>query len=196
MNYDIFISDYETQARVNRANAISVEIESYLGFKTGNVMEFGCRTGLIAFNLKNKVNELFLIDTSNEMIQALNHKLKRKTEEKITVHSDAILDANFNKEFDVIYVSLALQHMEDIQNFINQLSGYLKKNGKLIIVDFLPNKKRKNLEYQGLAIDEISKMLEAAGLTEVMGRKFYSSYQRLNGYSHPYSLFSCIGQKL
>ena len=200
MNYEVLISDYETKAYVNRANAISVEIESYLGFKTGDVMEFGCKTGLIAFNLKNKVNELFLVDNSEEMIQAVNHKLKNR-QTNITVHSDSILDSNFKKEFDVIYISLTLHHIKNVQEFINKLAGFLKKNGKLIIVDFLPDNgilhnNQDNFEgHHGFKVEEISQILETAGLVEVMGRKFYSSYQRFNGSSHPYSLFSCVGQK-
>lgn len=37
--------------------------------------------------------------------------------------------------------------------------------------------------------------LEEAGLKEVNGRKFYSSYKPIENKKHPYSLFSVMGIK-
>ena len=201
MNYDDFLKKYETEARIKRSNAISVEVESYLSFKTGTMMEFGCTTGLIGFQLKNKVNELFLVDSSKEMIELVNHKIEKKSGMNITALHEEMLYADFHKEFDVIYVPLSLHHNKDVQNIVNILVDFLKKNGKFIVIDLLNDKRNlqkngeKFEENIGFSIEEITQILENSGLVEVIGRKFYSSYKRTNESSQPYSLFSIIGQK-
>jgi len=201
MDFDEFLSDYETEARRKRAAAISVEIESYFSFKTEDVMDFGCKTGLVAFNLKNKVNKLFLIDSSEEMIQCVNHKLLARPQTNIETYCGEIMETDLNKEFDIIYASLALYHTKDPQATVHQLTSYIKKNGKLIIVDLLPAPGKapfindEQEDQRGFTIDKMTQILEKSGLVEVLGRKFYSSYKRINQTSRPYSLFSIVGSK-
>ena len=54
MDFNALSPNWDTDLRVKRAEAISAEIESYLGSGPLEMMEFGCGTGLISFHLKNK----------------------------------------------------------------------------------------------------------------------------------------------
>lgn len=91
--------------------------------------------------------------------------------------------------------------IKDVQPIINKLASYLKKHGKLIIVDLLRDNgafysEEPNFEgHHGFKINEMVTHLTDAGLKDVLGRKFYSGYKPLKHKNHPYSLFSIVGVK-
>ncbi len=184
-----------------RAHAISQEIESYIGHGPLEVMEFGCKTGLISLNLKHKISSGLMIDSSKENIDKLNQTLKNQHINHLKTFTGDILTSDLDQTFDVIYASMAMSPIKDVQSIINKLSSYLKNHGKLIIVDLLPDNgnfysEESNFEgHHGFKINEMTTYLTNAGLKDVLGRKFYSGYKSLSDKNHPYSLFSVVGIK-
>ena len=57
LDFNQLASTLDTDIRIKRAQAVSIEIESYIGHGPLEVMEFGCGTGLISLNLKKKISE-------------------------------------------------------------------------------------------------------------------------------------------
>ena len=201
MDFNQLTSTQDENIRVKRAQAVSIEIESYIGHGPLEVMEFGCGTGLISLNLKNKISEGLLVDISYEKIKELEQKLKDRHISHLQTYTGDILESDINRQFDVIYSSMVMHHIKDFKSVIKKLVSYLKTNGKLIIVDLLPDNgdfHRSHSEfdgYHGFSINEMVDALKEAGLKEVNGRKFYSSYKPIENKKHPYSLFSIIGIK-
>lgn len=201
LDFNQLASTWDTDIRIKRAQAVSIEIESYIGHGPLEVMEFGCGTGLISLNLKKKISEGLLVDSSSEMIKELNQKLIDHNITNIQTYTGDILESDFERKFDVIYSSMVMHHIKDYPTVIKKLVSYLKTNGKLIIVDLLPDNgdfHREHSEFDGhhgFSISEMVNVLTEAGLKEVHGRKFYSSYKPLENKKHPYSLFSVLGIK-
>lgn len=201
MDFNTLAKNWDTDLRVKRAEAISAEIESYLGSGPLEIMEFGCGTGLISFHLKNKKANFLLVDNSQGMIQEVEQKITDSNLKYMKTYCGELKDLETNKKFDVIYTSMVLHHIEDIQSTINLLKNHLKPHGKLIIVDLLPDDGtfHKNSEdfkgHHGFKITQMKDYLEAAGLDNISGRKFYSSYKMVDEVNHPYSLFSIYATK-
>lgn len=200
LDFNQLASTWDTDIRVKRAQAVSIEIESYIGHGPLEVMEFGCGTGLISLNLKKKISEGLMVDSSSEMIKELEQKLVNRNITNIKTYTGDILESDFDQKFDVIYSSMVMHHIKDFQSVIQKLVSYLKTNGKLIIVDLLPDNgefhQHEDFDgHHGFTINEMIEALTEAGLKEVNGRKFYSSYKPLESKKHPYSLFSVIGIK-
>ncbi|WP_235069556.1 class I SAM-dependent methyltransferase [Turicibacter sp. TJ11] len=201
MDFNQLILTEDEDIRVKRAHAVSIEIESYMGHGPLEVMEFGCKTGLISLNLKNKISEGLLVDSSAENIKELEQKLRDRHLSHLQTYTGDILESDIDRQFDVIYSSMVMHHIKDFKAVIKKLVSYLKNNGKLIIVDLLPDSgefHRHHLEFDGhhgFTINEMVAALKEAGLKEVTGRKFYSSYKPIENKNHPYSLFSVIGMK-
>lgn len=201
LDFNQLILTEDEDIRVKRAHAISIEIESYMGHGPLEVMEFGCKTGLISLNLKNKISEGLLVDSSAENIKELEQKLRDRHLSHLQTYTGDILESDIDRQFDVIYSSMVMHHIKDFKAVIKKLVSYLKNNGKLIIVDLLPDSgefHRHHLEFDGhhgFTINEMVAALKEAGLKEVTGRKFYSSYKPIENKNHPYSLFSVIGMK-
>lgn len=201
LDFNQLILTEDEDIRVKRAHAVSIEIESYMGHGPLEVMEFGCKTGLISLNLKNKISEGLLVDSSAENIKGLEQKLRDRHLSHLQTYTGDILESDIDRQFDVIYSSMVMHHIKDFKAVIKKLVSYLKNNGKLIIVDLLPDSgefHRHHLEFDGhhgFTINEMVAALKEAGLKEVTGRKFYSSYKPIENKNHPYSLFSVIGMK-
>lgn len=201
LDFNQLILTEDEDIRVKRAHAISIEIESYMGHGPLEVMEFGCKTGLISLNLKNKISEGLLVDSSAENIKELEQKLRDRHLSHLQTYTGDILESDIDRQFDVIYSSMVMHHIKDFKAVIKKLVSYLKNNGKLIIVDLLPDSgefHRHHLEFDGhhgFTINEMVAALKEADLKEVTGRKFYSSYKPIENKNHPYSLFSVIGMK-
>ena len=201
LDFNQLILTEDEDIRVKRAHAVSIEIESYMGHGPLEVMEFGCKTGLISLNLKNKISEGLLVDSSAENIKELEQKLRDRHLSHLQTYTGDILESDIDRQFDVIYSSMVVHHIKDFKAVIKKLVSYLKNNGKLIIVDLLPDSgefHRHHLEFDGhhgFTINEMVAALKEAGLKEVTGRKFYSSYKPIENKNHPYSLFSVIGMK-
>ena len=201
LDFNQLILTEDEDIRVKRAHAVSIEIESYMGHGPLEVMEFGCKTGLISLNLKNKISEGLLVDSSAENIKELEQKLRDRHLSHLQTYTGDILESDIDRQFDVIYSSMVMHHIKDFKAVIKKLVSYLKNNGKLIIVDLLPDSgefHRHHLEFDGhhgFTINEMVAALKEAGLKEVTGRKFYSSYKPIENKNHPYSLFSVIRMK-
>lgn len=201
LDFNQLTSTQDEDIRVKRAQAVSIEIESYIGHGPLEVMEFGCGTGLISLNLKNKISEGLLVDSSSEKIKELEQKLNNRHISHLQTYTGNILESDIDRQFDVIYSSMVMHHIKDFKSVIKKLVSYLKTNGKLIIVDLLPDNgdfHRNHSEFDGhhgFSINEMVEALEEAGLKEVNGRKFYSSYKPIENKKHPYSLFSVMGIK-
>lgn len=201
MDFNKLSKNWDTDLRVKRAEAISAEIESYLGSGPLEIMEFGCGTGLVSFHLKNKNANFLLVDNSTGMIEKVEQKITDSNQNNMTTYCGDLKDLDSDKKFDVIYSSMVFHHIEDVQATVNLLTTFLKPHGKLIIVDLLPDNGtfHKNSEafkgHHGFKISDMKNHLEAAGLENISGRKFYSSYKMVDDANHPYSLFSIYATK-
>ncbi|WP_338506360.1 class I SAM-dependent methyltransferase [Turicibacter sp. KK003] len=201
MNFNQVEEKTETDICKKRVHAISQEIESYIGHGPLEVMEFGCQTGLISLNLQHKIASGLMVDSSKQDIEVFENTLKAHHISHIKTFTGDILTSNFDQTFDVIYAAMVMSPIKDVQPIINKLASYLKKHGKLIIVDLLRDNgafysEEPNFEgHHGFKINEMVTHLTDAGLKDVLGRKFYSGYKPLKHKNHPYSLFSIVGVK-
>ena len=201
LDFNQLASTLDTDIRIKRAQAVSIEIESYIGHGPLDVMEFGSGICLSSVNLKKKISEGLMVESASKMIKELEQKLVDQNITNIQTYTGDILESDFDRKFDIIYSSMVMHHIKDFQSVIKKLVSYLKTNGKLIIVDLLPDngefhREHENFEgHHGFTINEMVSALTEAGLKEVSGRKFYSSYKPVENKKHPYSLFSVVGIK-
>ena len=137
MDFNIEALNWDNESRIKRAKIIAKEISKAVKFeKNFSALEFGCGTGLISFNLYDKLSNITLIDTSKGMIDVLNEKIHKNSIRNMTA-----LLVDINKmtpligRFDVIYTSMALHHIEDTEITLRNLFNLLNNGGYLCIVE-------------------------------------------------------------
>jgi len=98
------------------------------------VMDFGCGTGLLAFQFANDAKEIVGIDTSSGMLDVFNQKaLKHKHISSINLD----LESNdLNEKFDLIISSTAFHHLNDPCAMMGKFKNMLNEGGQIALVDF------------------------------------------------------------
>ena len=136
MYFDNIAKEWDSTRRVERAKIIAEEISRNLdNLEKKSAMEFGCGTGLISFNLVNKMKNITLIDSSEEMINIVNEKISNLGLKNIKSKCCDISNVTVNEKYDIIYSSMSLHHIVDVKALINKLYKLINNNGVLCIVD-------------------------------------------------------------
>ncbi|QPG75561.1 hypothetical protein FOA43_002916 [Brettanomyces nanus] len=125
------------------------------------MMDFACGTGLMVQKLapyfKGANPTVIGIDISAAQIDAFQSKLQTIYRVNPSLNVQAyqydIIDEQFDRDnslnrpdelvedsFDIITTTLSFHHFSELKRIVGQLLKYLKKNGKLIIVDMYDHK--------------------------------------------------------
>jgi ubiquinone/menaquinone biosynthesis C-methylase UbiE len=204
MDFNNEATSWDTEKRIKRAELIAKEISDQIDIKkTDCALEFGCGTGLISFNLCDKVKEITCIDIAQGMIDVLNRKIKQY---QIPNMVGQQLDIN-NKQpllptYDLIYTAMALHHTIDIKTTLENLSLLLKKGGCLCIVELdeddgsFHKEEEKFTGHHGFNQEELEGILEKRDFEQVKSHTFYEDKKMVEQVSVNYSLFIMTGKKI
>ena len=197
MSFDESAKTWDTDKRINRAKVIAQAIGNLIDKdKKLNAMEFGCGTGLISFNLKDKFDKITLIDASKGMIDVVNKKIKdQKINNMEALHLDITTGSLPDFSFDVIYNSMVLHHIHDISAIAKSFYQLLNKDGYLCIVDLDEedgsfHKEEPDFDgHNGFNHEKLKNILEDAGFSESESKTFYYDDKIIEGQKVNYSLF-------
>jgi ubiquinone/menaquinone biosynthesis C-methylase UbiE len=204
MDFNTEAVKWDNENRTKRAKMVADEITKSIDIKEKyRALEFGCGTGLVSFNLKDKFEHITLIDTSEGMMKILNSKIN---DFKVNNMTPILTDINENSavigdKYDVIYTSMVLHHIEDIRTTLKNLYGMLNDNGYLCIAELVEDdggfhRSDKDFNgHNGFKIDNLKKLLEELGYKNVESHIFYNDVKVVEGSEIDYSLFLMIGKK-
>jgi len=204
MNFSDRAAKWDDPKRVKRAQVISEQIKNYIDIKENyKALEFGCGTGLISFNLKDKFNSINLVDTSKGMIEVLNSKI-----EENNIRNMRTFELDINKEhklenesYDIIYSSMVMHHVINLEKTLKNLYSLIKKGGYLCIVDLDEDDGSFHEEeegfngHNGFNQEEFSNLLSEVGFDNINSKTFYHGEKELSNKIVKYSLFIMVGVK-
>jgi len=204
MNFNVQSISWDNEKRINRAKVIAAEIASATELeKSYSALEFGCGTGLVSFNLYDKLKDIVCIDTSKGMIDTLNTKIKQHKVKNMAAYQQNINDDYLlTPKYDLIYTSMALHHIVDIDTTLANLYKLLKQNGCLCIVDLDEDdgsfhKAETDFNgHNGFNQTELKQILVKLGYKGLRSNTFYKDVKNIEGVILNYSLFIMIGRKL
>lgn len=203
MDFNQEAVNWDNDRRVQRAKIIANEIYKAIPEKKSlHAMEFGCGTGLISFNLKDRFEQITLIDTSEGMIEILKQKIQeQKAGNMNAIQADINSNALQLGKFDVIYTSMALHHVVDTEKTLRNLYNLLQENGCLCIVELDEedgsfHKEEKDFDgHNGFNQKDLKQLLEKVGYMDVCSRSFYKDYKTIENAKVDYSLFLMEAKK-
>lgn len=154
---------------ITRAQILADEIRNSLNLhKSMTAYEFGCGTGLLSYLLKAEFAKITLADSSEGMIDVLKERIDK---ENIGNFEVSLMDVEANTELtlensiDVIYTSMALHHVMDIDAILKKFNHILKDGGYLYIADLMTEDGRFHshmphfIGHSGFDKDELTKLL-------------------------------------
>ena len=204
MDFNIQSASWDNEKRTKRAKVIAEQIANAVELqKHYSALEFGCGTGLISFNLYDKLKDITCIDTSKGMIDIVNSKIQQlKVNNMVAYQQNINVDMLLTPKYDLIYTSMALHHIADIDTTLTNLYKLLKKDGYLCIVDLDEDdgsfhKLENDFDgHNGFNQNQLKKVLGRIGCKELESRTFYNDVKNIDGVILNYSLFNMIGRKL
>ncbi len=108
------------------ARAVAKCIEGYID-RPVSILDFGCGTGLVSYNLTHLAKKIVGVDSSKKMCEVFNEKSPSPT----IYATDTIPD----EHFDVILTSMTLHHIEDIPSIAKEFFDHLENGGLLFVAD-------------------------------------------------------------
>jgi 2-polyprenyl-3-methyl-5-hydroxy-6-metoxy-1,4-benzoquinol methylase len=181
------------------AEAIVKELPPGLSF---NAMEYGCGTGMLSFHLKDKFSKITLIDTSDGMLEVLRNKIKGSGVTNMDVLDLDLLEQpdGISTPFSVIYTSMVLHHIDDINGILTTWYSLLNRPGYLCVADLDAeegNFHGKDFKgHNGFDRDELKKTAEAAGFSNVTFRTVLEIKKTASdGAFRSYPVFLMVAEK-
>lgn len=125
------------QISLDKSEACLKHLKDTIDFsKIKNILDYGCGTGLIAFDLVNSSNEVLGLDSSTGMVEEFNKKAKDKNLLNIKAQIHDISNDNLEENsFDLIVISMSLHHIENLEIFFEKSFKALRKGGYLCVND-------------------------------------------------------------
>lgn len=203
MNFDDVAREWDNEKRIERAKIIANKIKSTISVgQDKSAMEFGCGTGLISFYLHNEFKNITLIDTSKEMINIANNKIDTLNLSNINTYCGDLVESKYNDKFDMIYSSMALHHIVDINELCKKFYNLINLNGPLCIVDL--NKDDGSFHkneigfngHNGFSKRWLKSILEANGFSNIKSETFYEGTKKVDDHELIYSLFIMTADKI
>ena len=155
------------------ADAIIEELPSDLSF---TAMEYGCGTGLLSFPLCNRFAKIVLVDNSKGMIEVLRGKIIRSKATNMELLNIDLLDSSsiLSTLFSVIYSSMVLHHIDNVQKILAAWYSHLVTPGYLFVADLdSDNGLFHGPEFKGhngFDRKELKEIVEEAGFIDVKFR--------------------------
>lgn len=204
---DLYFEDvaakWDTPQRIWRAEKIGQKIRECLPHKHyGTASEFGCGTGLVGFQLLDVTDHLLFVDESWAMLEIVQEKLTCLQVKHAGIHQGNLMGPRTASiKSDLIFNSMVLHHVEDVQHAISQFAWYLNPGGCLCIVDLNPDDGHFHDDhpsfhgYCGFEQKTLQDVLRDSGFLDVKSETFLHDVKMIGMEPHPFSLFIMTGIK-
>lgn len=199
-SFNKFSNNWDTERRIKRAKLIADEIKKSINVNKQKALEFGCGTGLISFNMYSSFESIDLADNSEGMIEVLENKIKFNE-----ISNMRAIDLNKQKldsKYDVIYSSMVLHHILDLDSLTKQFHELLNEEGEICIVDLNSvdeafHKDEPDFDgYHGINTQELEWILSANGFYNIKTNTFFEGVKIVDEKEIPYTLFLLTATKI
>ena len=85
------------------------------------ILDVGCGTGEVAFDISKKAQKVVAIDINKKKIESAKRSFSR---DNLTFIAGDATDYNFNERFDYIILSNLLEHIKDRQAFLKKVKNF------------------------------------------------------------------------
>lgn len=174
--FDRMAGRYDTPERIEIAQIIGAAVREELSAAQGKrVMDYGCGTGLVGFEVIDVVGSMLFVDASPQMIALVQQKIeKRHSKNAEVLCADFAVRPPVNIQADYIMLSQVLLHVRKVSSLLNTLYRMLPPGGHLILVDFDYNDRVvSDRVHRGFDQQVLIRLLLEMGFDSVKSRTFY-----------------------
>jgi tRNA (cmo5U34)-methyltransferase len=165
------------------------------------VLEYGCGTGLCGLRLAPEIGHLTAVDTSAGMLEELRKKSLALGIENVTPVQISPEDWTLPAEaFDLVFSSMVLHHVEEVQILLQNLHYILKPGGFLALADLEQedgsfHDDRTGVAHFGFNPRALITELERLGFRALKSQTVHTIHKRHVDQERSYPVFLITGQK-
>ncbi|MGL4989900.1 MAG: class I SAM-dependent methyltransferase [Sarcina sp.] len=202
MNFDELAKMWNSKESLDRAILVARNIENNLNLnKEQTAMEFGCGTGILSFNLKNKFKHIDLVDTSKGMLEVALETIKKDNIDNIEIKNINLANENVKERYDVIYSSMALHHVQDVEAMVSKFYDILANDGQVAIAEL--NEDNGDFHWgvedfnghNGFNQAKLKEMFEKVGFKNIKIQEIFKGNKNQRGKEITYSVFMIFANK-
>ncbi|PKD43870.1 class I SAM-dependent methyltransferase [Rhodohalobacter barkolensis] len=203
--FDDEAKDWDTPESQERARAIANAIRSHVPLSTDlSAFDYGCGTGQLSFELRDKIGPITLADNSIGMLDVLREKIKEKSIHNMKpIRLDLTHDPLPGEKFDLVYTSMTLHHIPDTRFILKQFYELLNPGGYLCIADL----DKEDGSFHGHDVDDVHKgfdqkelasVAKNAGFTNINFSTAYTMEKEVNeqGDTKQFPIFLMLARKI
>lgn len=203
--FDDEAKDWDTPESQERARAIANTIDSHVPLSGDlSAFDYGCGTGQLSFELRDKIGPITLADNSAGMLNVLREKIEEKSIDNMKpIRLDLTHDPLPGEKFDLVYTSMTLHHIPDTRLILKQFYELLNPGGYLCIADL----DKEDGSFHGHDVDDVHKgfdreelasIAENAGFTNINFSTAFTMEKEVNepGDTKPFPIFLMVARKI
>ncbi len=122
----------KNQRRRQTAQKVASAIQECLPKGRYDILDFGCGTGLVSFELVDIAKSIMGVDTSAKMVEEFN---KKSDTPHIKAYQTRLED--LPNSFDLILSSMTFHHIKNIDTLIQNLAKKLRPKGFICVADLV-----------------------------------------------------------
>jgi RNA polymerase sigma factor (sigma-70 family) len=145
-----------------------------------NVLDLGSGTGFVSAHCGMQNSQVVSVDLNRAMLME-----QRALNQRLGISGIHLIQGNISalpvkkKQFDLVFLTLVLHHINDPVAMLNQVANVLRNDGRLILIDFVHHKNsafadRMHDLWLGFDPVQIKKWCKTSGLKEQTFLKWHS----------------------
>ncbi|MGH8190217.1 MAG: class I SAM-dependent methyltransferase [Rhodanobacteraceae bacterium] len=201
--FNVIARDWDADPeRVRMAEAIAASMLDALALDgSGDALEFGAGTGLITLRLAPHLEHVTAMDSSPEMLAVLRRKCEQQGRGNVTLLQGSVPGQLPDEHFDLIFSSMTLHHVEDVEALFHELHGRLRPGGRVAFADLDTengpfHKDSPGIAHHGFQRDAFAQWLRVAGFGAVRFSTAYRTRREdADGKLREYPIFLAVAEK-
>ena len=188
--------------RVALAQAVSSAIASSLPARKLVAMEYGCGTGLVGLSLAPQLEQLLAVDTSAGMLDIISEKVAHEGLNNVTTLQCDLQQDSIDQQFEFIFSSMSLHHVEKSELLLEQLVKQLQPDGLLAIADLdeedgsFHQNDSPDHHHNGFSRKKLTQDLENFGMKNISFQTVHTIVKKnIDGKKQPFTIFLMTAQK-
>ena len=201
--FDEAAASWDKPLRIELAKGVARAIGRQVSLTpTMTAMEFGCGTGLVTALLAPQVGRIVATDSSAGMLAELEKKIHGLGLTNVSTRQfDLTRDALPAERFTLIFSSMTLHHIEEIEPLLATLHNLLEPGGAIALADLdredgTFHSDATGVVHLGIDRDDLMVMAERAGFTNLAVDTAHTIHKEgSDGREHDYPVFLLTGFK-
>jgi 2-polyprenyl-3-methyl-5-hydroxy-6-metoxy-1,4-benzoquinol methylase len=142
MKQEIIKNDFDSFAEIYETFVTTFLGNPWLGWDdlSGDIaIDIGCGAGQATKIIASKYKKVIGIDISKDLINIAKNKYSADNIEYLHMN---LLNYQPNNKFDYVYSHTVMHHLNDYESGLQHIKTFVKRNGRLIIIDNVSDKYR------------------------------------------------------